>query len=503
MDFIFKLIVGHPARWAHRYVKSNFAMFAVLYAAWLLIDMSMPNWLRPKTALILIPLCMAVIARPNNVYLVLAMMAASVGVQWIKAPFHVNIGFIAFYVGMCVLLAAAAFLLKNRRMPTTTDIEPLAFPAIRLGVIMVWLFAVLHKTNWGFLTPETSCAVVHYRMLMTKLPFLPDPVGVTGHVICWFTWVMELSVFVLLTLGWLKIPSRRVLTVGLVVALLFHYGMSFNGHQFFSTMALSSYIPFLPENFHRSIKAGVARAMRSRRAWLMKGFILFVLGWLQLFALQMLGLAVWKLTIDAGRQIEPGIYWEGWILFNFMAAPIVMLGYFFFTYRRRQQPNMLAGHRMALWVWPLVALVILSSMSPYLGLKTGNSFAMFSSLLTEGEYWNHCFMPKSMRIFHYQDNMVTVLDTSKKEGRLRILTDGTGEHGRKRIVEFELRRETSRLARESKEPISLTYQVNDGPPIYVPDIRKDPVLSKSNGWWKEKLMHFRDVPLDQSGICLH
>ena len=42
-----------------------------------------------------------------------------------------------------------------------------------------------------------------------------------------------------------------------------------------------------------------------------------------------------------------------------------------------------------------------------------------------------------------------------------------------------------------------------GPPIYVPDIRKDPKWSTSNGWWKEKLMLFRDVPLDQTGICLH
>jgi hypothetical protein len=502
MDSIFRLIFGHPARTAHRYFGSNFAMFAVLYAAWLLIDMSMPNWLRPKTAMILIPLCIAVIMRPNNVYLVLAMMAASVYGQWAKSPYHVNIGFIAFYVGLCVLLAAAGYILVRRRMPSVAYIEPLAFPAIRLGVILVWFFAVLHKTNWGFLEPTTSCAIVHYRMLMVKLPFLPDPVGTTGHIICWFTWGMEFSVLALLTLGWIKFPGRRTLTVALIVALLFHYGMSFNGHQFFSTMALSSYIPFLPANFYRSIQAGIARAMRSAKAWLMKLFMLGGIGWLLLFALQLLFLAFWKITVNPGRHIEPAIYWEGWVLFNFAAAPTVMLGYFFITYYRRWRPNVLSGHRLAVWVWPLVVLVVISSMSPYVGLKTGNSFAMFSSLLTEGEYWNHCFLPKSMRVFNYQDNMITVLDTSQRKGRLRDLADGVPE-GQERVVEFELRRATAELCERGQDPISLTYCVNDGPPIHVPDIRKDSKWSTSNGWWKEKLMLFRDVPIDQTGICLH
>jgi hypothetical protein len=59
-----------------------------------------------------------------------------------------------------------------------------------------------------------------------------------------------------------------------------------------------------------------------------------------------------------------------------------------------------------------VGLLVLNSLSPYLGLKTESSFTMFSNLKTEGPYWNHAFIPEAVKVFPYQDQLVRVTDSN-------------------------------------------------------------------------------------------
>ena len=73
-----------------------------------------------------------------------------------------------------------------------------------------------------------------------------------------------------------------------------------------------------------------------------------------------------------------------------------------------------AGQLMVLrpkLLWLYVAFLVLSPLSPYIGLKTRSALSMHCNLRTETGHWNHLFLPEGMRVFNYQDDLVEVIDS--------------------------------------------------------------------------------------------
>ena len=58
-----------------------------------------------------------------------------------------------------------------------------------------------------------------------------------------------------------------------------------------------------------------------------------------------------------------------------------------------------------------ILFVIFNCLCPYIGLKDRLALTMHSNLLTAKGYWNHLFLPEGMRVFRYQDNLVTIVDS--------------------------------------------------------------------------------------------
>ena len=80
----------------------------------------------------------------------------------------------------------------------------------------------------------------------------------------------------------------------------------------------------------------------------------------------------------------------------------------------RRQPgessrNLLRVRSTVLWAY--LAFFLFNCLCPYIGLKTRSALAMHCNLRTEKGYWNHLFLPESMRVFGYQDDLVTVLES--------------------------------------------------------------------------------------------
>ena len=66
--------------------------------------------------------------------------------------------------------------------------------------------------------------------------------------------------------------------------------------------------------------------------------------------------------------------------------------------------------------YPLIfipVLFVLVGMSPYFGLRSAGTFAMFSNLETEGNYSNHLFMPQDLQIFDYQKQVCVIQTTAE------------------------------------------------------------------------------------------
>jgi hypothetical protein len=82
----------------------------------------------------------------------------------------------------------------------------------------------------------------------------------------------------------------------------------------------------------------------------------------------------------------------------------------------------------------VVPFFFLWGLTPYLGLKTENSVAMFSNLRTETEA-NHLMIPESLKVFPYQDDSVEVISVigRKADGsKLRL-----GQKRRRYRVPYE------------------------------------------------------------------
>ncbi len=437
-----------------------------------------------------------------------------------RSPFFVNNVFIGAFFEALILGSAIKYLIQHGHLPKSLkDIEAEVFPTIRVGVIAIFFFAVLHKTNKAFLDPEISCAGIHYRQLQYVMKFLPSPDAPgMGKVVVWLTWATEISIPILLSLGWARIPSRRVVTLAILVALGFHFVMSFNGYQNFSAMALAYYVPYLPHNFHRTLSALIKKTSRTTYG---KAFVIgmkIVGAMLLAFSLELLAYAIFKNLFPLSKaRGQTFARRQGWLLFN-VGAPLVSILFAYLSVKRYGRANILPGKWPPAWTYVLLAIVSFGSMCPYLGLKTENSFAMFSNLLTEGDasHWNHVFLPRSMRIFHFQDHLVNVkkvviqdadANQEKETSDNAIGSNLPGlrnlrSFSDRRMVEFEFRRNVGIACRRYPEPISIDYEI-DGKDYHVDDAHKVPELANGNGYWLEKLMFFRPVPNSPYGVCLH
>ena len=134
-------------------------------------------------------------------------------------------------------------------------------------------------------------------------------------------------------------------------------------------------------------------------------------------------------------------------------------------------------------------LVALNGLSPYLGLGTEHSFAMFSNLRTEAGDWNHRLVPRAARVFGFQDELVRVIESDDRRLRREV------ERGL-RLVPFELRR----WAAWNPEA-RLVYTRGDRE-IRVERAADDPFLAPPNPVLA-KLMRFRALPPEGVGACLH
>jgi hypothetical protein len=150
-----------------------------------------------------------------------------------------------------------------------------------------------------------------------------------------------------------------------------------------------------------------------------------------------------------------------------------------------------------LWIVP--ALLAVNGACPYLGLKTGTAFAMYSNLRTEGSEGNHWFLPR-WRLWNYQDQFVTILSSNKEGSRAECggivgtsLTSPSLHLGPKHcsypgevIALFELERWVQKDRR-----VEVSY--SDRGTIKEFTYQTLASERRLHPWWLNKLMFFRPI----------
>ncbi|MCP9490604.1 MAG: hypothetical protein MSC31_12110 [Solirubrobacteraceae bacterium MAG38_C4-C5] len=380
-----------------------FGLFAVLLALSLILHQLWWDGfevLSPHFLVILAALW--VMLGPTSVVRLLIMLAAEVLAVAVDMPGVGSHTFLVLVLGACVLAYAVATTLRNRRLPGPGALFARSAPFLRVSLLLVYATAVVAKMNTGFFDPAYSCAVPLSARVAWFDPSLLDWSWRVVPAI-WGTVAIELALPVLLA-----IPRTRML--GLVVGGAFHAVLALAGNVPFSALALALYVAFLPSDTPARVRAvivqrpGLRAWARRVRGWAgsRAAFPVAVGGWLACAAVFSAEPAAGRELIDNGTRLV--------VVALVLAAGVVVV-----LCRAQGGPTAHPARSLRLGHPAFavgIALLVLNSLSPYLGLKTESSFTMFSNLKTEGPYWNHAFIPEAVKVFPYQDQLVRVTDTN-------------------------------------------------------------------------------------------
>jgi hypothetical protein len=391
-----RTLADADARWL-------FGLFAVLLALSLILHQLWWDGFEVFSVHFLVVLAaLWVVMRPTSVVRFLTMLAAEVLAVAVDMPGVGSHTLFVLVLGACVLAYAGATAVRTRRIPGPGALFARSAPFLAVSLLLVYAAAAVAKMNTGFLDPAYSCAVPLSARVAWFDPSLLDGAWRVVPAI-WGTVAIELALPVLLA-----VPRTRML--GLAVGGAFHAVLALAGNVPFSALALALYVAFLPTDTPARLRAVVAdrpglgvwagwvrRLARSHAA-----LPVAVGGWLACAAIFSAEPAAGRALIANGTRLV-------------VVAFVLAAGVLAVLCRRPGSPAVHAARSLRLGHPAFavgVGLLVLNSLSPYLGLKTESSFTMFSNLKTEGPYWNHAFIPEAVKVFPYQDQLVRVTDSN-------------------------------------------------------------------------------------------
>jgi hypothetical protein len=259
--------------------------------------------------------------------------------------------------------------------------------------ILTYFFSFLHKLNSDYISLRHSCA--------TQL----------GDFYCWDRKIehkgMIKAVCLLSIYGTLVVEGLmpvcllvpQLLPLGLLLGLTFHFTLGLLGIINFSTVMYAGLLTFLPPPALVRVSDEVA-----------------ALGWPTIALCSILCLLmVWFLTPRYANRYCPYVKrWPAWILqsvFGVISALLLVGGFCLFRIEpfERVSWSTLDRPEQLLLLFFLLAFSV-NGLSPYLGLKTEFSFAMFSNLRYEP--WRHLLYPSSWRPF----NLSSYVEIKRLEG---------------------------------------------------------------------------------------
>ncbi|WP_219416042.1 HTTM domain-containing protein [Pseudonocardia nigra] len=419
----------------------------------------------------------AVLLRPTSVLRMLVVLALLAVEFVIDLPNPWNHTTVAGVVGGAVVLWWIGYAVCSPGAARRPDqfLQRIA-PFLRTAFIVTWYFAAFAKLNDGFLDTTLTCAMwILDAVPLVSVPDALRPLVIVGTI------ALELSIPTLLLF-------RRTRAIAVIAGFAFHLLSSIAGHTAFSGLAWCFYLLFLPAAavagaaglVRRAVgpemRQCVLRAIRSPLTWV----ALATCWMLAAGALQMLPeLTAWRI-----KRWLPTLGYTLWMML--WAVLLLRLRRYWLVLTpsgallRVRQPLFLA----------VLALIVLSAVSPYIGLKTKYSFTMYSNLHTEPGRWNHLVVPEAVRVFDAQQGMVRFLRIGDP-----AMEDQVTAQGGHSVVLLDARRLAA-----SYPDAAVTYEL-DGEVRTADRIADDPVLGRPVSPLVRLLGGFRQVPAVDS--CQH
>ena len=397
---------------------------------------------------------------------------------WGEAPALGNHWLLVGFVDLAVVMAIAVGLVRRRRLDRL-DLARRLLPVARLCLLVFYGFAAFAKLNAAFFDRSVSCAVFYFKESTSSLGLAGLQLGGAG----WVEWVVivataviELSIPVLLI-------RRRTRHLGVVVGLVFHGLLALDrSHQFFdfSAVLAALFVLFLPPEAGTWVaeRVGSVRArllLRDERGPTVVHAVVVAVP-------VALAAACTLDRIDGERGIALG--WIPWQIYTVVVIGAVL------RFLDGHPPVAARALRPAHALLLLVpALVVLNGLTPYLELKTGYGWNMYSNLRTVDGDSNHVLVRATLPLTDEQAEPVRIISTDS----LELQRYARNDYG---LTWRQLR---AYLAEHPE--VAITYE-RAGERVVLARAGDDPDLVRPVPDWLAKLALFRPIDLTSPERCV-
>jgi hypothetical protein len=409
---------GGASRWL-RVFSSAWAVYILIHTALVYFDWFAFADLRELGLnIVLIAAAVAVLFRPHSVPRLCLLAGLSFVNEWLDMPYTANHLFVTMLVDATILLTAGLVWASGRGGGFLADRFGRALaPVLRAELLVLYFWVVVHKLNRDYLNPEVSCGWRLYEQMASNIN------GVTGFGLMpindWMRLPCLAGALVMEALIPILLAVPRVRRLGIALGVMFHTMLALHPNLYiasFTSMMIALYAAFLPVPVAESVSARWPRSARTKigaarlmlpgvAACLLVAVAVAVLAGLR-GDLSRAGLIA---ALHVVAPLSAKALFFGWAMFvGWLVAS---------TWGSWRSPPALDTARpidlgRLMWArWALPSLLLLNGLSPYLGLKTHTSLAMFSNLRTEGGISNHLLLPSTTRLAPFLDEEVVVIDS--------------------------------------------------------------------------------------------
>lgn len=341
-----------------------------------------------------------------------------------------------------------------------TPLDTKAARNILISLAVVYFCAGVHKINSDYLFSPTSCALSFMERI--------DKTYFNGALPHFFTHnaLVPAGTVALEVLIAILLLSRRTFYIGLLLAMSFHM-----------ILAALEFIDFSMNSL--SILVLALGAMAASR----KGSFKRILDVIPYYVLgQLLAGLVSFFESSKGRgtwgyhfQTALFVSFSLWVLYHGVKVS--------FEVRNSKETKL----SFKSYLFP--AFIFVFACFNYIGLSTAGTFSMFSNLRTEGDSWNHLFIPKFVRVFPYQDRVYWVEKLPSKVNR------ANREHPRENhgMPEIEFARVLETWKERDYRPKYFEYTLGDLRHRSEKITEQDPFEGRTYSWLERKAFFFRRI----------
>lgn len=424
-----------------------------------------------------------------------------------------NHEFFAFWCEVAFVVVYVVMAVRDRRAIDGSRWILVVAPAMRWATVVLYFFAVFHKLNSSYFSPESCGADLPIGYLtdhvLTRHLHLDSFLPVTSSAAAWFfvgsSLALEIAIPILLVI-------RRTAHWGFLAGFVLHFFLGVFYFWHFTPMLYCLFVLFLPLGFHRWVVQAWHR-LKSIRVWESPSLdVQQAIRRVLLFTLLLLPLLYVLAPEVEWLRLQLGAYNRGHERLAFVPVLSIAFGWVPFVvlsltlaacvlrFARRRGGGSRGAMPARLRLDPVVAwlpvLLVLNGLTPYLGLKTHQSFSMFSNLWTEGGETNHLFMPMLEVTDWTRDVVWPIHPTERTEDGGRVIVDSG-------YVYADLRDVMHRRIARGETDVRISF-LRGGRAYDLENAEQVPEFATPRPWLMRKFVSFRRIATPENrDVCAY